>query len=154
MEVNVELKKWINGVYIYFEPMYNAVGRSPKEKIIINNTGLLPVKVYLIKQHTGEYSDVNENNYAVSIQVNEPGRLQDWITDADYKPLTVLKTNLTEDQMLLGYTGTPSFFDPKVMLGVDELTGGEVVNKLYKVEVIVYDENNAEKAKFTGTKEK
>lgn len=144
----------LRGVYIYFEPMYTAVGRHAKENIIINNNGLIPVTVYLVKQTTSETNAVNEANYAVNVKVNETGRTQDWTSADDYKALTTIRTNLEEEQMLLTYSGAVTTFDAKTMVDLDEVVGGVVEDKLYKVEVAVYDEDDEEKVKITGTKEK
>jgi len=146
----------LQGVYIYYEPLYNTTvfGRNAREKIVINNNGLLPVTVYLIKQRTAEYNVGNESNYAVEIEVNENTRTQDWTTIDDYKPITVVQTNLDEEQMILDYNAPVTAFASDIMVGLDELTGGDVEAKLYKVEVIVYDEDDEEQVRITGTKEK
>lgn len=144
----------LRGLYIYFEPMYTAVGRIAKENIVINNNGLMPVTVYLVKQATTETNEINEGNYAVNVQVNEPGRLQDWTSEDDYEALTVIRTNLTDAQTLVTYSGAFTTFEGKKMVDLDKMVGGVVEDKLYKVEVVVYDEDDEEQVRITGTKEK
>lgn len=144
----------LRGVYIYFEPMYTALGRHAKEKVVINNNGLIPVTVYLVKQKTSETNAVNEANYAVDIQVNETGRVQNWTSEDDYEALTTIRTNLEADQTLLTYSGAITTFDARKMVDLDEMVGGVVEDKLYKVEVVVYDEKGEEQVRITGTKEK
>lgn len=144
----------LRGLYIYFEPMYTAVGRYAKENIVINNNGLVPVTVYLVKQTTAQTNANNELNYAVNVAVNEAGRVQNWTGKDDYEPLTTVRTNLTSEQILLSYSGSVTTFTAEEMVDMDDVVGGVVEDKLYKVEVAVYDKNGKEQVSITGTKER
>lgn len=144
----------MRAMYIFFEPMYTAVSRNAKEKIVINNPDLAPVTVYLIKQDTAEKSDVNELNYAVEVVVNEPGRSKDWSLESDYVPVTTIRTNLESEQIQLSYAGAMGAMDADKMVALGDLAGNVVEDRIYKVEVSVYDKNGKEVVTIDGTKEK
>lgn len=144
----------MRGMYIFFEPMYTAVSRSAKERIVINNPNLVPVTVYLIKQNTTQTNNSNEMNYAVDIQINEPGRIKDWSTESDYVPVTRINTNLTADQAKLSYSGAGGAMEAEKMVALCDLAGNVVENRIYKVEVTVYDEKGEELVTIDGTKER
>lgn len=153
----------LRALYIFFDPLYNNGVALPREEIIIHNKSLIPVTVYLIKQEDDTADAALENNYRVDVTVDEPLRLRNWTDDSDYEPLTTIRTNLKFDkadsskwQIQLDDmpSATTTSLDPAVAFGLSTLESKVVEDKLYKVEVVVKDEDGNELAKMEGTKEK
>lgn len=153
----------LRALYIFFDPLYNNGVALPREEIIIHNKSLIPVTVYLIKQEDGTADAASENNYRVDVTVDEPLRLRNWTDESDYKPLTTIRTNLKFDkadsskwQIQLDDmpSATTTSLDPAVAFGLSTLESKVVEDKLYKVEIVVKDEDGNELAKMEGTKEK
>lgn len=150
----------LRSLYIFFEPLYSA-GGTPRETITINNEALAPVTVYLIKQEAGTPDAMLEKNYRVDVKVNETGRPVNWTSEADYKPLTTIRTNLKFEgtdankwQIQLKQGAGVIGIQPKKAYHLSTLESKVVEDKLYKVEVVVKDEDNEEVAKMEGTKDK
>lgn len=153
----------LRALYIFFDPLYNNGVALPREEIIIHNKSLIPVTVYLIKQEDGTADAASENNYRVDVTVDEPLRLRNWTDESDYKPLTTIRTNLKFDkadsskwQIQLDDmpSATTTSLDPAVAFGLSTLESKVVEDRLYKVEIVVKDEDGNELAKMEGTKEK
>lgn len=153
----------LRALYIFFDPLYSNGVALPREEIIIHNKSLIPVTVYLIKQEDGTADAASENNYRVDVTVDEPLRLRNWTDESDYKPLTTIRTNLKFDkadsskwQIQLDDmpSATTTSLDPAVAFGLSTLESKVVEDKLYKVEIVVKDEDGNELAKMEGTKEK
>ena len=141
-------------LYVFFEPMYTSSGGIAKENIVIKNPELAPVKVMLVEQRNTSDADytLNEQNYRVSVQVQEGTR---YYGGGTYTPVTRLWTNLSDKQLQLsctGLMGSALTFAQQVGLEYD-ITGSVVEDRLYKVEVKVYDKQGEELVTIDGTKE-
>ena len=153
----------LRALYIFFDPLYNNGAATAREEIIIRNKSLVPVTVYLVKQEDGTPDAALEETYRVDVKVDEPLRLKDWTDVSDYKPLTTIRTNLKFDKadsskwqiQLNDMPGaaTASLM-PAEAFGLSTLEHKVVEDKLYKVEVVVKDEDGNELAKMEGTKDR
>lgn len=153
----------LRALYIFFDPLYNSGVAMPREEIIIHNKSLVPITVYLIKQENGTPDAALEDTYRVNVKVDEPLRLKNWTDISDYEPLTTIRTNLKFDKVdsskwqiqLDDMPGAATAsLDPAVAFGLSTLESKVVEDKLYKVEVVVKDEDGNEMAKMEGTKDK
>lgn len=158
MYKNMDGKLQLRNVYLFFEPMYTGTGKTDiRESIEIHNPHNVPVNLYLIKQKNNNTTELNEQKYAVNVNVVEN---RSGLTENDYQPVTVLRTNLEDQQIDLQYGGLKQrvigsrTFTAEELLGLDTLTGSKVDDRLYRVEVSVYDENNTKLVSINGTKEK
>ncbi|MEG2093905.1 MAG: type II secretion system protein [Lachnospiraceae bacterium] len=151
----------LRNVYLFFQPMYTG-----KESINIINEAQVPLGVYLVKQENAQTTLVNEKKYNSKVDVKEPGRIY---PSGDYIPLTTLRTNLIYHtpnpalgQMTLTYdknlqkTINTKIYQVAELVGLDSISGEntKAKDRMYQLEVIVYDENDNVLTSLTGTKQK
>lgn len=155
---NMDAKLQLRNVYLFFEPMYTGLGQADiRESVEIRNLDNVPVNLFMVKQKNNHTTELNEQKYAVNVNVEEN---RSGLTETDYQPVTVLRNNLESKQLNLHYAGRKQqligrkIFTAAELLGLDTLTGSKVDDRLYRIEVSVYDEKDTKLVTISGTKEK
>ena len=151
----------LRAIYLFFSPMGNALDKSsPKEHVTINHTGLLPMTVYLVGQKAATETSFGEY-YSMDVSVKE----SDSYTGTGV--YTTVRTNLKQEdrstpevdgEIQITYEGSDYIKktgeEAETMVGLKELADGVINSKMYKVEVVVRDNDGEELVKIEGTKEK
>lgn len=178
--VNEDPETQLRNIYIFFQPMYNSIGGTVKEKIKICNNNCIPVNVYLIKQTK---NTENEANCKVDVQVLEKNRTE-YTKDGELMHLTTIRTNLSDTEDLfsmpvvykqlahLTYStdginfdidknvindGSINVYTAETLLDLKGLSAQAANDRVYKTKVDIYEKDDAGHevlVSFTGTKEK
>lgn len=154
---NASAEKTLQGVYLFFQPMYTSGGGIKEELSVINETDS-PVDVYLVKQENDRTTPGAESGYQVKVDVQEP--YYDGEEGGAWVPLTRIRTNLSDSQAVMTYNGAPektvagTVYAAETLVGRQPLSGQVKKERIYEVRVEVYDEAGESRAVLTGTKEK
>lgn len=166
----------LRNIYLFYCPLPN--GGTGRESIVIRNHDSLPVNVYLICQ--GDPSTRTAASYDVDVKVTETGRLDESYVVSQSEgvataPLVVnthLRTNVPWEnenkQLKLEYgtidgvwgteksitiNGTTRVCKAKDLTDLKDLSAKAVSDRVYKVTVKVYEEDNTEPlATISGAK--
>lgn len=152
----------LRNIYVMFEPMYTStVGGTAKEHILVNNPNNLPVNLFFVKQENSRTTQSLETNYKVAVNVKE-GTRSDYLDEAgNVNVVSKLHSNLTDAQVDMKYNDLSSrligseSFTADQLIGYTTLAPQMVSDRIYEVEVKVYDQNDAsgeELVSIEGTK--
>ncbi|MGN0485212.1 MAG: prepilin-type N-terminal cleavage/methylation domain-containing protein [Lachnospiraceae bacterium] len=134
-----KLEYILKNFYLFYEPLYSTSSRNdpnPKEKIVIENEGMQPINVHLIRQNksamtdTGKPdTDVENTNYKIELDVIEPGRKY-----RENSYVTQIRSNLDDDQIKLVYNdGTRDYTSGNVQLTQVDDEGNSIGTKTVNV---------------------
>lgn len=144
----------LRNVYLYYFPLYGA--SVTRDVINYVNNDSLPVKLYLLKQDTGDATVTtveNENAYRVDLNITEPGSTE---TAMQTKIYTNLGVNLVNG---VAFTDLQGARNVKLnhsamqlnLISAPELYESVAEDRLYDVKVSVY-EGGAKAAGFPEDK--
>lgn len=137
---NSETDKDLVNIYLFYYPLYHW----KTDTIVINNLENLPINFYVVKQYASSGTATmlaDELNYRMNLKIKENGGSA---ATANTKLFTNLNTNLSDktsvNQATITFNGMGTTLAD---LQAGNLTGSEKRDRLYKVNVFVYNEGAA-----------
>lgn len=149
---NAEYDEELRGIYLFYNPLYGSKVSNVKDTIEINNESNLDINFYIVKQKTSDFSQTNENQYMVQLNVKEKPETT-WTLNSDFKAKTHVRTNLGRDiektdqelankQSKVTYIGNGTAVNDaksRQVLDYNSLDAPSIENRLYGAVIEIYE---------------
>ena len=127
----------LKAVYVYYYPLYCNLGSTmQRDNIVVNNTGDLPVDVYLIRMNDQNATDYNIGSYHPTVDIKET-------TEGPNGSNVKICTNMQDDEGNRSWTSKYNGVETGLKVRNSTLSNTQIVQNMYDVTIKVYrhDEN-------------